>query len=190
MATAVVIICGTEYPTITAASAALHISIDTIRMRLKSKVEHWSDWIRKGNPKQTRRSHKSREVVVNGISFPSVHLAAQSTGLTYNTVYGRCESTAAEYSCYRFVDNIQTRCRQRFKGIVVIVDGCSYDTLSAAAKVKGIHSMTLSRKMGQPRYPTYYYADRKTGQRIKHKETQHENNQRSTLLDQSVSSVG
>lgn len=165
---AVVIICGTEYPTIKAASVALQLPIDTIRLRLKSSVDRWSEWTRKDTPKQSHRSRGSREVMIDDVRYASINLAAKALGLTFNTVYGRCESTSVKYAGYRFIDREPTRRRKRLKGVVVMMEGRSYDTLAAAAKIKGVHSMTLSRKMGHPRYPTYYYADRKTKQRINH----------------------
>ena len=160
----VVVICGEEYPTISAAAAALNLSSEVIRRRLDSPLERWKDWTRKGQTKPQTRSRASREVIIDGIRYASVSRAAQTLGLTFNTVYGRCESTLDHFANYQFADPEPTRHSPRVNGVAVMVYGQRYKTLLSAAQANGVCSMTLSRKMHCPRHPDHYYIDTRTGQ--------------------------
>lgn len=160
----VVVICGVEYPTIAAASVALKLSSEVIRRRLDSPIERWKDWTRKGYTKESKRSRASREVIVDGIHYPSINVAAQTLNLTFNTLYGRCESTAEKFAQYQFAAPEPTRKRPRVNGVMVVVQGQQYKTLLSAAKAHGVCSMTLSRKMQCPKHPHHYYVDVRTGQ--------------------------
>lgn len=184
--TVVVVICGMEYPTISAAATALNLSSDVIRRRLDSPLERWKDWTRKGQTKPQTRSRASREVIIDGVRYASVNLAAKSLGLTFNTVYGRCESTAEQFDHYQFADPEPTRQSSRVNGIEVMVYGQRYKTLLSAAKAKGVCSMTLSRKMLCHRHPECYYIDTRTGQplpKVKSREKFIENGNVEAKLD-------
>lgn len=167
-----VVINDCDYPSIVDAAVMLNLHIDTVRRRVNSTLETWKNWRFKSVVnKVSKPTRSTRAVLIKGVRFESITAAAEALGVTYNTLYGRILSDAADYEGYSFAD--LTPCRIRANPdpdkpaiVMVRVNGKTYPNLRAAAKAEGITTHGLRNRKRQTQTASVEFINARTGELI------------------------